>query len=139
MNTTEISLKQDRSASTDLMRTYLQEIGRFPLLTHEQEILLGKRVQRMMSCLEKKENLEKKLGLEPSLKQWANAVDLTTDELNQVLRQGQQAKKKMIEANLRLVVSIRQACQSSWAPKNTRDAMLNFSANRVNICWTCLL
>ena len=94
------------SLSEDLIRTYLHEIGRVPLLTHEQEIILGKRVQRMMSLLAEQEKLENKLGLKPTLTQWAKAVDLTTDELNQVLRQGRQAKKKMIEANLRLVVSV---------------------------------
>ncbi len=94
------------SLSEDLIRTYLHEIGRVPLLTHEQEIVLGKRVQRMMSLLAEQEKLENKLGLKPTLTQWAKAVDLTTDELNQVLRQGRQAKKKMIEANLRLVVSV---------------------------------
>ena len=100
------------SLSQDLIRTYLLEIGRFPLLTHEQEIILGKRVQRMMSLLAEQEKLENKLGLKPTLKQWAKAVDLTADELNQVLRQGRQAKKKMIEANLRLVVSVAKKYQN---------------------------
>ena len=112
MNTTEISLKQDRSLSTNLVGTYLHEIGRFPLLEKSEEVIYGKRVQRMMSLLAEREKLQKKLGVEPSLKQWANAVDLTEQELNQVLRQGQRAKKKMIEANLRLVVSIAKKYQN---------------------------
>ena len=99
------------SLSEDLTRTYLHEISRVPLLTQEQEIVLGKQVQKMMTLLTQKEQLEKKLGLEPTLKQWANAVGLSTDELNQVLRQGKQAKKKMIEANLRLVVSVAKKYQ----------------------------
>ena len=32
-----------------MVRTYLHEIGRVPLLTHEQEIVYGKQVQQMMS------------------------------------------------------------------------------------------
>ena len=93
------------------MRTYLSAIGRIPLLTREQEIVYGKRVQRMMTLLAEKEKLEQQLGLEPTLKAWAVAVDLSPEDLNQALQQGQQAKKKMIESNLRLVVSIAKKYQ----------------------------
>ena len=107
-----ITQQNPASLSQDLIRTYLLEIGRFPLLTHEQEIVLGKQVQKMMTLLAKKEKLQKKLGLQPTLKQWANAVSLTPDELKQVLRQGKQAKTKMIESNLRLVVSVAKKYQN---------------------------
>ncbi len=93
------------------MRDYLLEIGRVPLLEKPEESIYGKRVQKMMSLLAEKQKLEKKLGVEPSGKKWASAVGLSEDELNRVLRQGQQAKKKMIEANLRLVVSIAKKYQ----------------------------
>ena len=111
MNTTEISPKQALSLSNDLLRTYLLEIGRFPLLTHEQEIVLSKQVQKMMSLLINKEKLEKKLGFELSLEEWAKKTQISEDELNRVLQQGQRAKRKMIEANLRLVVSIAKKYQ----------------------------
>ena len=99
--------------SPELMRDYLLEIGRVPLLEKSEEIIYGKRVQRMMSLLAEQEKLQKKLGFEPNLKQWANAVSLTEKELNQVLRQGKLAKTKMIEANLRLVVSVAKKYQRS--------------------------
>ncbi len=111
MKTTEISPKRDRSLSTDLIRTYLFEIGRFPLLEKSEEVIYGKRVQKMMSLLAEREKLQKKLGVEPSVKQWANVVSLTEQELNQVLQQGKLAKRKMIEANLRLVVSVAKKYQ----------------------------
>ena len=47
-----------RNYSADMVRTYLHEIGRVPLLTHEQEIVYGKQVQRMMTLLTEKEELE---------------------------------------------------------------------------------
>ena len=97
--------------STDLMRDYLHSIGRVPLLEKSAEIIYGKQVQRMMSCLEEKEKLEKKLGLQPSLKQWADALGLSTEELSQVLSEGKLAKTQMMEANLRLVVSVAKKYQ----------------------------
>ena len=92
--------------STDLVRTYLREIGRVPLLTHEQEILYGKQVQRLSALHDVKESLWQKLGHEPTLAQWAEASSLTEDELNNCLAAGETAKRKMVEANLRLVVSV---------------------------------
>ena len=111
MITQPISPPKTSSLSADPMRDYLLDIGRVPLLEKSEEIIYGKRVQKMMSLLAEKQKLEKKLGVEPSGKKWASAVGLSEDELNRVLRQGQQAKKKMIEANLRLVVSIAKKYQ----------------------------
>lgn len=104
-------IKNKSNFSTDMVRTYLHEIGQVPLLTHEEEIIYGKRVQRMMSLLDKKEKLEKQLGHFISLQELAEAVELKEDELKQTLLQGQRAKRKMIEANLRLVVAIAKKYQ----------------------------
>lgn len=97
--------------SADMVRTYLQEIGRVPLLTHEQEIVYGKMVQKMMALLEKKDELQEKLGREPSLREWAEEVQIPESEINHTLHQGRRAKRKMIEANLRLVVAIAKKYQ----------------------------
>ena len=97
--------------TADMVRTYLREIGRVPLLTREQEIVYGKQVQQMMSLLEAKSDLEKKLRREPTLKEWAEQVQKSEAELNEALRAGQRSKQKMIEANLRLVVAIAKKYQ----------------------------
>ncbi|MEM9002927.1 MAG: RNA polymerase sigma factor, RpoD/SigA family [Cyanobacteria bacterium P01_F01_bin.86] len=97
--------------SADAVRTYLHEIGRVPLLTHEQEIVLGKQVQQMMIFLEAKESLVAELGREPTYEEWAAAINVTEAELKVLLRKGEQAKRKMIEANLRLVVAIAKKYQ----------------------------
>lgn len=97
--------------SADMVRTYLHEIGKVPLLTHEQEIVFGKQVQKMMSLLKKQESLQKKLGREPNLSEWAEAAKMSEAELNRAIKQGQRAKRKMIEANLRLVVAIAKKYQ----------------------------
>ncbi|MCE2697984.1 MAG: RNA polymerase sigma factor, RpoD/SigA family [Nostocales cyanobacterium LE14-WE4] len=93
-------------SATDLVRTYLREIGRVPLLTHEEEIFYGKQVQRSTALHEIKEGLATRLGHEPSVEEWATAADIEVSELNQAIAVGEIAKRKMVEANLRLVVSV---------------------------------
>lgn len=91
---------------TDLVRTYLREIGRVPLLTHEEEIFYGKQVQRATSLHEVRESLANQLGRQPTLQEWAKATNLEASELNRIIDSGEFAKRKMVEANLRLVVSV---------------------------------
>ncbi len=100
-----------RNYSADMVRTYLHEIGRVPLLTHEQEIVYGKQVQKMMILLTAKEELESQLETTLSLKEWAKTAQMSEIELNRIIREGQRAKKKMVEANLRLVVAIAKKYQ----------------------------
>jgi RNA polymerase nonessential primary-like sigma factor len=95
----------------DLVRTYLHEIGRVPLLTHEQEICYGKQVQQMMHLQEAKQGLEKTLNRPPTRTEWAIESALPEAELDRLLQQGHRAKQKMIEANLRLVVAIAKKYQ----------------------------
>lgn len=92
--------------STDLVRSYLREIGRVPLLTHEQEILFGKQVQRISSLYQKRDTLASKLGHDPTLEEWAEHTGLPEIDLKQAIAEGENAKRKMVEANLRLVVSV---------------------------------
>ncbi|MDJ0704363.1 MAG: RNA polymerase sigma factor, RpoD/SigA family [Leptolyngbyaceae cyanobacterium MO_188.B28] len=93
-------------ASNDLFRVYLQEIGRFPLLTNEQEIQYGKQVQRLEELQVAKQSLTEQLGCDPSLLVWAQQVNLSVADLQQAIAEGEVAKRKMVESNLRLVVSI---------------------------------
>jgi RNA polymerase nonessential primary-like sigma factor len=114
VNTTykeQVASRSTRPATTDAVRTYLHEIGRVPLLTREQEITYGKQVQTMMQQLEAKNTLAEQLGREPSQQEWSDAVEMSQDELQTILKQGRRAKGKMIEANLRLVVSIAKKYQ----------------------------
>ncbi len=99
-------LLERRTKSTDLVSTYLLEIRRLRLLTRKQEIVYGTQVQQMMSLLFAKEALTKKLNREPTTAEWSEQVHLSEAELNETLRQGERARCKMVEANLRLVVVI---------------------------------
>ncbi|BAZ43558.1 RNA polymerase, sigma 70 subunit, RpoD subfamily protein [Chondrocystis sp. NIES-4102] len=100
-----------KTYSADMVRTYLHEIGRVRLLTHEQEIVYGKQVQKMMILLTEKEELEQQLETKLSLKEWADKVQMSETEINRIIREGQRAKQRMIEANLRLVVAIAKKYQ----------------------------
>nr|WP_298613416.1 RNA polymerase sigma factor, RpoD/SigA family [uncultured Thermosynechococcus sp.] len=92
--------------SKDLVRTYLREIGRVPLLTHEQEVIYGKQVQQLTAMNEIREKLAAELNREPSRAEWAAAANISEEELETIIENGERAKRKMVEANLRLVVSV---------------------------------
>lgn len=97
--------------TTDMVRTYLHEIGRVPLLSHEQEIILGKRVQKMMEAIEAKNVWIETHGEEPTDSELAEQIGLTVKVFERMMMDGQRAKRKMIEANLRLVVSVAKKYQ----------------------------
>ena len=93
--------------TADLLRSYLRDIGRVPLLSHEQEITLGRQVQELMQLEELREELTLRAGgEEPSQERLAEAASLTTAQLRRRLQLGRRAKERMVAANLRLVVSV---------------------------------
>ena len=97
----------DTVVSTDLVRSYLRDIGRVPLLSHEQEITLGRQVQELVALEELEQELTMRSGgSRPSPEQLAEAAGLTPQLLRKRLRAGQRAKERMVSANLRLVVSV---------------------------------
>lgn len=144
----------NRRGTTDLVRLYLQEIGRVNLLERDEEVAEAQKVQRYMHLLETREDLLEShpviaeyarltdvrarltamLGHRPSFKRWAKEADipveelkprlaegktawaekaeLTTAELDQMVKQGIKAKEHMIQANLRLVVSVAKKYQN---------------------------
>ncbi len=79
--------------SSDLFRQYLREIGRIPLLTAAEEVELARRVEAGLFA-------EEKLSNTPSLDSQL-ALDL-----DRLVVMGRMAKRRLIEANLRLVVSV---------------------------------
>jgi RNA polymerase nonessential primary-like sigma factor len=73
----------------DLVRSYLRDIGRVPLLTHEQEITLGRQVQELMRLEETEQELEMRAGGEkPSAAEWAKAAGLSPALLKRKLSSG---------------------------------------------------
>ncbi|AWN27102.1 RNA polymerase sigma factor [Streptomyces sp. NEAU-S7GS2] len=81
------------SPSSDLFRQYLREIGRIPLLTAAEEVELARRVEAGLFAEEK----------------LTHATDLSSQlafDLDKLVVLGRMAKRRLIEANLRLVVSV---------------------------------
>tara|TARA_Y100000401_G_scaffold85198_1_gene70466 strand:+ start:597 stop:1538 length:942 start_codon:yes stop_codon:yes gene_type:complete len=85
----------------DSVRAYLRDIGRIPLLEHDEEILLGRKVQRLMEIKTLEDELE-----DADQDTLAHVLGITSKQLRRELRDGEKAKDKMVTANLRLVVSV---------------------------------
>ena len=141
--------------TTDLVRLYLQEIGRVRLLQRDEEVSEAQYVRGYMELIELRDStveqsggvlevyarlmqtrdrLTSLLGYRPSLERWAkesevpllelkptlsegkrawaSLADISTDELDLVIREGIRAKEHMIKANLRLVVSVAKKYQN---------------------------
>jgi len=141
--------------TTDLVRLYLQEIGRVRLLRRDEEVAEAQKVQRYMRLLEVRDQAAKagpsevqgyvrlmesrdrlvaNLGHSPSLERWAKEVGLevpdlrrqltagkqawaavvrlSPEELEEIQQTGTRAKERMIQANLRLVVSVAKKYQN---------------------------
>ncbi|BAW96235.1 group 2 sigma factor [[Synechococcus] sp. NIES-970] len=149
----ETSLRNGQT--TDLVRLYLQDIGRVPLLERDEELTEARKVQNYIQLLEKRQGgadagdavlaeflkcinihdrLAIELGCRPPIsrwaqemgldrdvlrenirqgkQRWADLVGLTVKELDSVLKAGAKAKEHMIQANLRLVVSVAKKYQN---------------------------
>jgi RNA polymerase primary sigma factor len=84
-----------RSGTSDLVRIYLREIGKVPLLTAQDEVELAKAIEAGLFAREMQYGGCKVVGSGPS------GAELAT-----IAEQGDRARQRLIEANLRLVVSI---------------------------------
>lgn len=96
----------DTRKQTDSMKTYLKDIGTVSLLTGAEEVELAKRIQDLMYLNSVHERLVDEQGKEPSSFDWAIECNITEQDLERRLEEGKRAKNAMIQANLRLVVSI---------------------------------
>ena len=92
--------------SGDSVRAYLRDIGRIPLLEHDEEIMLGRQVQRLMEIEEARKELESNTGRKIDDKELANLISENHKTCMKEIRDGRRAKDKMVTANLRLVVSV---------------------------------
>jgi RNA polymerase primary sigma factor len=90
----------------DSIRVYLQEIGRIRLLRPDEEIELARKIADLLQLEELAAQYEADHGRQPDTKEWAGLVDMPTIKFRRRLMLGRRAKEKMVQSNLRLVVSI---------------------------------
>ena len=91
----------------DLVRSYLRDIGRVPLLSHQQEITLGRQVQELMDLEALEAELKDQRGEDQvAREEVAKAAGVSAAQLKRKLQAGRRAKERMVAANLRLVVSV---------------------------------
>ncbi len=93
-------------SETDPLRTYLEQIGQYPLLTKEGEVTLAQAIEAGKSA---RQELDQAIasGVVPRP---------IARELKRVIRTGDVAELAMIRSNLRLVVSIAKKYQNSGVP-----------------------
>ncbi|VXD21259.1 RNA polymerase sigma factor RpoD [Planktothrix paucivesiculata] len=90
----------------DSIRLYLQEIGRIRLLRADEEIELARKIADLLELERIREKLMEHYDREPNEQEWATAVEMRLPEFRRRLYIGRRAKDKMVQSNLRLVVSI---------------------------------
>merc|ERR1739848_345355 len=83
-------------ADVDLVRSYLRDIGRVPLLSHEQEITLGRQVQDLMVLENLEAELESDIGEKPDISFFADKAGLSPIQLKKKLKSGRRAKERMV-------------------------------------------
>ncbi|MFM1901845.1 MAG: hypothetical protein RLZZ216_2421, partial [Cyanobacteriota bacterium] len=127
-----------RRGSTDLVRLYLQDIGRVDLLSHEEELTLARQVQQrerllrerrrlaagnpdladLIALEEGRQRLATQLGHWPALQQWAEQLGCSVPELRQRLRSDQEAWAE--RSNL----SVAELKQALHHGRRARDRMI---------------
>jgi len=90
----------------DSIRVYLQEIGRIRLLRPDEEIELARKIADLLQLEELATQYESEKGHFPSVREWAELIDMPLPKFRRRLLLGRRAKEKMVQSNLRLVVSI---------------------------------
>ena len=90
----------------DSIRVYLQEIGRIRLLRPDEEIELARKIADLLMLEELADQFESDNGKYPDTKEWAALVEMPLIKFRRRLMLGRRAKEKMVQSNLRLVVSI---------------------------------
>ncbi|BAZ44823.1 RpoD subfamily RNA polymerase sigma 70 subunit [Chondrocystis sp. NIES-4102] len=115
--------------TTDLVRLYLQEIGRVPLLERDEEVSEAQKVQRHIQIIEQRakaakagnttlqefiklvdvhDRLVTQLSHRPSMKRWSRALGMEISQLREHLAEGKQAWAEVIGCSIKDLEAIQK-------------------------------
>ena len=119
--------KSRASRSTDLVRLYLQEIGRVSLLERDEEVAEAQKVQQHMDLLKKRDEAAEKtegplatyvkllstrdqltaqLGHRPSLERWAKTAEISAEELKPTLVEGKRLWAELADISVEELIAL---------------------------------
>lgn len=99
-----LGIQAAQESEQDLLRLYLADVGRFPLLTKDDEARLAAAIEAGVLAAEELDLAPRSLGA------------ARRRELRRAVREGEAAKEAFVQSNLRLVVSIAKRYQSVGVP-----------------------
>ena len=106
--------------SCDALSQHMRAIGRIPLLSAEEEISLARLVQGGCRATDVAQEMKLRAGgIAPSLEAWAQEAGMQVRQLQRCLREAEQARSRMVLANIRLVVSMARRYQHT--PSDLED------------------
>ena len=125
----ETSTRKGSRTTTDLVRLYLQEIGRVPLLERDEEVSEAQKVQRHIHIIEQRaeaaeqgdqvlaeflelinihDRLVTQLSHRPSLRRWSKTAGLEITELKEILARGKKRWAELIGSNIKELEKIQR-------------------------------
>lgn len=98
----------------DSMKHYMKTMGNHELLQKNEEIILAREIQKLISWEKERETLEAELSRPPTYTEWASKVEegMTVPDMKKQIRRSLRAKAALTESNLRLVISIAKRYQN---------------------------
>jgi len=96
----------------DALSQHMRAIGRIPLLSADEEISLARLVQSGCRVTDVAQEMKLRAGgVDPSQAAWAQEAGMEVRQLQRCLREANQARSRMVLANIRLVVSMARRYQ----------------------------
>lgn len=105
-----------KTSNQDIIGYILSSAGKMPLLTQEEELVLGRQVQKMVKVDKTKEEMTHILGYTPSDKQLSEELDISESELRGIYTIGIRAQRRFVECNMRLAINIAKKYSNRGLP-----------------------